>query len=106
MDKIGPQDVAPTDDVFIAPSISEKELLFGRSYTHHSAIPETIVNDPNIECVLGVDEAGRGPVLGIFEFTFLSELTLTLCSRSHGLWPLISPYFTAQQIACRNPSLR
>ena len=51
-------------DVFIAPSIHEQAILAGASYTHHSAVPAGIAQDPSIECVLGVDEAGRGPVLG------------------------------------------
>ncbi|MCJ1288101.1 hypothetical protein MMC26_007456 [Xylographa opegraphella] len=53
----------PTRDVFIAPSIHEDTLL-GTSYTHHSPMPKTITEDALVECVLGVDEAGRGPVLG------------------------------------------
>ena len=68
MDEFDSQHVAqetPTDDVFIAPSIHEGNILSGRSYTHHSAVPELVSNDVAVECVLGVDEAGRGPVLGM-----------------------------------------
>ncbi|KAF1827327.1 uncharacterized protein K489DRAFT_329943 [Dissoconium aciculare CBS 342.82] len=54
----------PAEDVFMPPSIDNKKTISGESYTHHSAIPELLQNDMSIECVLGVDEAGRGPVLG------------------------------------------
>lgn len=54
----------PPADVFIAPSIHHDLVLSGDSYTHHSAIPKTIRSEMTTECVLGVDEAGRGPVLG------------------------------------------
>lgn len=55
---------APPADVFLAPSIEKPRVLSGESYTHHSAIPATIKSDMSTPCVLGVDEAGRGPVLG------------------------------------------
>jgi len=54
----------PPEDVFVAPSIDRSQILSGQSYSHFSPIPETLVNDMGTECVLGVDEAGRGPVLG------------------------------------------
>lgn len=72
MEDVDSQDVAsqdisqetPPQDVFIAPSIHQQAILAGASYTHHSATPEVVTQDLSIECVLGVDEAGRGPVLG------------------------------------------
>ncbi len=67
MDEPELQDVAqetPVQDVFVAPSIHDEVIQKGGSYTYHSAIPETLVKDMSVECCLGVDEAGRGPVLG------------------------------------------
>ncbi|RJE19283.1 hypothetical protein PHISCL_08387 [Aspergillus sclerotialis] len=59
-------------DCFIPPSINRALLLSGESYTYYSPCPSAIttqttrnVSSPSAtSCVLGVDEAGRGPVLG------------------------------------------
>lgn len=47
---------------FIPPSVS-----FEKSYastTYHSPVPSSIAEDLTVPCILGVDEAGRGPVIG------------------------------------------
>lgn len=43
----------------LGPYIVEKDNT--KSFVHFSNIPDSCLNSP---CMLGVDEAGRGPVLG------------------------------------------
>ncbi|KAI1127971.1 ribonuclease H2 subunit A [Nemania abortiva] len=59
----------PAADVFVPPSIHRDETLRGESYTHFSPVPPSLAANESdastgVPCVLGVDEAGRGPVLG------------------------------------------
>lgn len=56
-----------TSDIFSPPSIHPESLLAGKSYSHYSPVPAALLptdSGPAPECILGVDEAGRGPVLG------------------------------------------
>lgn len=91
---IASQDIVqeiPAQNVFIAPSIHEQAILDGASYTHHSKIPEVITQDISTECVLGVDEAGRGPVLG--NSSYSSNVNIHTNHHQKALWSMVCSTF-------------
>ena len=78
----------PIDDVFVPPSIKTSQILGGASYAHHSTIPYAIENDMSTECVLGVDEAGRGPVLGILSNSHILAVSKLILEISQVPWSM------------------
>jgi ribonuclease H2 subunit A len=115
----------PTSGVFIPPSIHHQALLNGASYTHFSAVPPSLlpqktdttgqingldrVSGP--PCVLGIDEAGRGPVLGPMVYgAFYLPLALSspLLSETHHFddSKILAPSFRSQlmETLCTPPA--
>jgi len=89
MDEQEIEQETPPADVFMAPSISKPDILAGKSYSHFSAVPQLIADDMNKEVVLGVDEAGRGPVLGTLNLHVY--VVATDEGRPHGVRTLLPP---------------
>ena len=79
--------MSSSNPAFLLPSIHPLPLLSGVSYTHHSALPQTLLTDLTQPCLLGIDEAGRGPVIGpmVYGAFFLPlPLSTPLLTESHG----------------------
>lgn len=61
----------------LPPSIKADEPLLS-SYSYHSDVPDTLLDS---KVMMGVDEAGRGPVLGMIYPPFQYPLNLSRSTR-------------------------
>ena len=99
---------------FIPPTIHHETLLSGASYEHFSAVPPYLLppksdnkdtpeadKKQGVPCCLGIDEAGRGPVLGpmVYGTYYLPiELHRSLLADGHGFddSKVLKPEFRAE----------
>ncbi|KAJ5105156.1 hypothetical protein NUU61_002503 [Penicillium alfredii] len=105
------------DSTFIPPSVDTARLLAGESYAYYTPCPTAVIPQDispttrdqvqTTPCVLGIDEAGRGPVLGpmVYSAFFLpSELHHSLLARDHSFddSKALTPGVRANLMRCLN----
>lgn len=75
-------------------SVSCRDVDIIDAFIYSPSIPDSIKDDLTQPCVLGVDEAGRGPVLGEYRAVYHTQFRLFVPDtlfRPNGLWRLLLP---------------